>query len=210
MPQGGPPRKRPHKKQAVKLPNTAPFKAAMTRTAVQSPQIKSVFQAQIRHSGFRDLVIVRETSIEVKEFFIELERTFDDDKEPVDQERSYQLSNIAIRSNFDGKILAATQVPILKPKGREALRASRAAEAGAQENSLSDHEDHELRKGGRLPPDLLVLLLRSGLNAWLTFLFMEETSLGSYKFIYHDVPLMSPDRRGADPWQGLFLIVDPL
>lgn len=120
----------------------------LTQTLIESPVIKWIIPARIRHSTKNDVVFVRDRSIQIKEIR----------KEGTKGEHSY-LQDIAVKSDFDSTIRAArvfglprTNVPSEpRPTGIDAI----------VKQEITEPLEPELKLYPELPPQLIALTLES-------------------------------------------------
>ena len=201
-----------------------PFVGVMTRTISESPAAKWVFAAQLRSKERRDVVIVRGRSIEVKELI--------NNREYAELADAYALQDVAFKSDFQARILAAKPIPLdgsvaklirdpnARPSGwREAtsrVETSTSSYVATASLHVAMQDASSGSKGsdtaGRLsepilPPHVLVLSLRSGLEDWLSFVFMAENARGHPEFVHFDRPL--PSHSAHECRLGKHLAVDP-
>ncbi|KAF2713263.1 hypothetical protein K504DRAFT_134278 [Pleomassaria siparia CBS 279.74] len=167
----------------IKPQNKIPKLGILSRSIFQSPFVKTVLSANIRHKSLNDVVFVSEDAVHLKEI------------------QAYgHLRHAATKSDFTGRILAARvfgeprKVQVHSEYGKPWDKAA----VHAQRRSFSGEEPDSL------PPEIIVLTLTS---RTLMFLWARQSQSGSvafYQKIYR-VPAATShhDRLGA------FLAVDP-
>ena len=207
--------------EAVQKP---PFVGVLTRTISESPAAKWVFAAQLRSEGRRDVVIVRERSIEIKELV--------NNQEYFELADGYELQDVAFKRDFQARILAAKPIPLdgsivklvrdpnARPSGWRAATSRPDAPTGLYATTESSNAVMEgagmtpngsdmatRRSSAGLPPDILALSLRSGLEDWLSFVFMTKNTEKGAEFVHFDRPL--PSHNTHECRLGKHLAVDP-
>ena len=189
-----------------------PSVGVLTRTITQSPVIRWIFAACIRYTGApddklpRDAVLVRETSVEIKELV-----------------KSSEFRDVAVKADFDARILSAGVLTLPKaaqPTDAELeeqsdaywqimrQRAMRGTSPSPEPTSSSDAMDFETKGPRHLPHQILALSLRSGLNDWLCFLYATREGPKGTRFVHRnhlfDAPTSQNQRLGKR------LAIDPL
>lgn len=123
-------------KQGVTTPKTKkpkPIIGMLSRTAIQSPTVKWVLPARLRHKDKQDVVFVGNYFIQIRESV-----------------GSGHLEDILVKSDFDTKILSAKVISVEEEVGLEA-QIKQGAISGVQ----------EAQGTGDCPPQVLVLALDS-------------------------------------------------
>lgn len=176
--------------EAPKPPPTIPSPevpqlGVLSRTVFASPMNNIILPASIRNKGLTDVILVGENSLQLKEI------------------RDYgQVHHVASKSDFKGRILAASvfgdlrempRVPLATSIGspnRNTLHRGRA--------SLGGNEDQ------LLPPEVIVLTLAC---RTLVFLWARSTSTGAVSFVQKTIKL--PVSRSRFDLFGTHLAIDP-
>lgn len=172
--------------EASKPPNFG----LLTRTLIESPVIKWIIPARIRHSSKNDVVFVRDRSIQIKEIR----------KEGIQGEYSY-LEDVAVKNDFDSSIRAtrifglprtiAPSEP--RPTGIDAI----------VKREVTEPPEPELKLRPELPPQLIALTLESMKLVFLCA-FQEDREvrfLSSYRHL--------PALKSHSEQLGEHLAIDP-
>lgn len=167
-----------------------PVIGLLTRTLVDSPVIKLIIPARIRHVSRNDVVFVRERSVEIKELC----------NHGSEGESSY-LREIAIKNDFDSPIRAARIFGM--PRSFEKLQSGIEAIVKRESTPMSC-EDIVPRP--QLPPQILVLTLES---MKLVFLFAFHDENGHVRFQSSYRNLASIGRSSRSQQLGEHIAVDP-
>lgn len=161
-----------HKPEVPSLPG-APQLGVLTQTIAYSPVVKWIFRAQILHAAKSDAIFVREDCVELKQLV------------------RRQLHTIALKNDFDGSIRAACILgkPIEAPEDPEVDYERRFGDAGY--TSDGSQMDIDSEPYSDLPPQMLVLIIRSGQSSKLMFIFAQEDGNGHVGFVSSIRPLPS-------------------
>ena len=120
----------------------------LTQNLIESPVIKWIIPARIRHSSMNDVVFVRDRSIQIKELR----------KEGMQGEHSY-LDDIAVKSDFDSTIRAARIFGLPRTNAPSEPRPTGIDAIVKQE--ITEPLEPELKLYPELPPQLIALTLES-------------------------------------------------
>lgn len=120
----------------------------LTRTLVESPVIKKIIPARIRHRSKNDIIFVYERSVRIKELC----------KSGVEGENSY-LEDIAIKNNFDSTIRAARIFGL--PRTREHVEPEKTGIDAIVKQEMTESPEPEPQLNPELPPHILALTLES-------------------------------------------------
>ena len=169
-----------------------PVLGILTQTLVNSPVIRYIIPARIRHQKYNDVLLIYSNRIEVKEI-VSQDYLLD---------LSVELRDIAVKSDFDSTIRAA-----------RVFGSSRKLTASVQEPTGIDAiiKNEELPPGDRIeeyragiPPQILVLSLKSNK---LAFLFAFHDASGAVQFL--SSVRMLPSQAVHNEQLGEFIAVDP-
>lgn len=161
-----------------------PVIGVLTRKLVQSPVVKLIVPARIRHKDRNDVLFISEDFIEIKELL-----------------RDGYLQDVMGRADFGSKIRSARAIgeprrPAVSPEptGIDAIV------------KMEDVEPTEVEHSPlhALPPQILVLTLESNT---LVFLFADYGLSNQNRFILHSRPLADDGRYTKRP--GKLIAVDP-
>lgn len=167
-----------------------PIFGLLTQTLIESPVIKSIIPARIRHSSKNDVVLVRDRSIQIKEIR----------KEGTQGEDSY-LEDVAVKNDFDSTIRVArifgsprTNAPSeLRPTGIDAII----------KQEIIDPSEPEVKLHPELPPQMIALTLESMKLVFLCAFHedQEVRFLSSYRHM--------PASKSHSEQLGEHLAIDP-
>ena len=143
--------------ETSKMPSTArpPVTGILTRTIARSPIIKWIFPARIRHENKNDVVFVRDTSIELKEFI-----------------DGRYLQDVAFKSDFGEKIRSARILGAPRKGSDEPLPRSHLHAILKQEDELAlEPMETDSQEPPKIPPQVLVVALQSSRGESLAFVY---------------------------------------
>ena len=156
----------------------------LSRTVLPTPLYKFILPANIRHRDFNDVVLVGEDSIQLNEVY------------------GYgRLRNVAVKSDFSGRILAAR----VFGESRE-IRINTSVSSPQPGTKIASANTFS-SKGGkeqRIPPEMVVLTLTS---RTLMFLWAQRSADGTSVFQHKAVKLPASSSRFDR--LGQYLAVDP-
>ena len=161
-----------------------PVIGVLTRKLVQSPVVKFIVPARIRHKDKNDVLFISEDFIEIKELL-----------------HDGHLQDVMGRADFGSKIRSARAVgnptrPAVSPEatGIDAIvKMEDVKPVEAKENPLHT-----------LPPQILVLTLESNT---LVFLFADCGLTNQYRFVTYSRPLAEHVQHTKRP--GKLIAIDP-
>jgi hypothetical protein len=155
------------------LPDEVPQLGLMTQTVAPSPVVKWILRAQIRNEDINDVIIVRESSIELKQVV------------------GRGLRTVAVKNDFDASIRAARILgkPKSPPSPRESERnfQERFADSGYTSDGSFMEIDYETLSTSA--PQILVLALRCNHASRLMFLSAQDDGNGGIHFVSSTCPL---------------------
>jgi hypothetical protein len=122
----------------------------LTQTLIESPVVKWIIPARIRHSSKNDVVFVRDRSIQIKEIR----------KEGLQGEHSY-LDDIAVKSDFDSTIRAARILGLPRTNAPSEPRPTGIDAIIKQEVTEPEPPESEVELHPELPPQIIALTLES-------------------------------------------------
>lgn len=161
-----------------------PVIGVLTRKLVQSPVVKLIVPARIRHKDKNDVLFISEDFIEMKELL-----------------RDGHLQHVMGRADFGSKIRSARAIgeprrPVVSPKptGIDAI-------VKMEDVEPADVQDSPLHT---LPPQILVLTLESNT---LVFLFADYGLSNQYRFVSYSRPLAEHAQHTKRP--GKLIAIDP-
>ena len=156
-----------------------PMTGLLSRTVIQGPVIQWILPARIRHRDKNDVVFVGDNYIQVKELV-----------------ESGHLEDVAMKSDFDAKILGAKVIGI----GPDVVLEAQMKQGATYESTVSCGPPADQS----LPPQLLVMVLAS---RELLFLYGTDDPRGRLDFIHTRRPLPA-DVSSLEEY-GRHLAVDP-
>lgn len=168
-----------------------PVMGVLTRTMARSPVIKWILPARIRHESKNDVVFVRETSIELKEF--------------VD---GRYLQDVAFKSDF-GENIRSVRILGAPRKGFDGTIPLNSLDAiiKQEDDNPSEPMETDFQEPPKIPPQVLVLALQSGRGESLAFVFAYHGLLNHVQWACSRYPVKGYTREALK--LGKHIAVDP-
>ncbi len=162
----------------------------LTQTLIESPVIKWIIPARIRHSSKNDVVFVRDRAIQIKEIR----------KEGTKGECSY-LEDVAVKNDFDSTIRAARIFGLARTIAPSEPRPTGIDAIIKQE--VTEPPESEVKLHPELPPQLIALTLESMKLVFLCAFHedQEVRFLSSYRHL--------PASKSHSEQLGEHLAIDP-
>ena len=157
----------------------------LSRTVLPTPLYKFILPANIRHREFNDVVLVGEDSVQLNEIY------------------GYgQSRNIAVKSDFSGRILAAR---VFGGESREiCVETSVGSPQPETKTAFANTSSSTGGKDQRTPPEVVVLTLTS---RTMMFLWAQRSANGTSVFQHKAVKLPASSSRFDR--LGQYLAIDP-
>ena len=161
-----------------------PVTGVLTRRLVQSPVVKLIVPARIRHKDKNDVLFISEDFIEIKELL-----------------RDGHLQDVIGRADFGSKIRSARAIGEARKPGVLPEPTGIDAIVKMEKVEPADVKDNPMHT---LPPQILVLTLESNT---LVFLFADHRPTNQYRFVSYSRPLAEHVQHTKRP--GKLIAIDP-